>query len=102
MRKHSPEELERFFAPFVEAGSTWARYRADEATDEGALGGPLPPAEPAKLMGCARRAWCWGTAPDCAISALARLDVARVEDRRTVLAAQLQPPPPVKPLMSTT
>ena len=33
MRKHSAEELDRFFAPFAEASSTWARYCAD-ATDE--------------------------------------------------------------------
>lgn len=37
MRKHSPEELERFFAPFVEASSTWARYRADDEAAEGVL-----------------------------------------------------------------
>lgn len=36
MRKHSPDEVERFFAPFVESSSTWARYRA-EPNAEGAL-----------------------------------------------------------------
>lgn len=33
MRKHSPEELERFFAPFVESSSTWARFGAGAATE---------------------------------------------------------------------
>lgn len=38
MRKHSAKELERFFAPFVEASSTWARFRHDAgAADEGVL-----------------------------------------------------------------
>jgi hypothetical protein len=29
MRTHSPDELERFFAPFVESSTTWARYRPE-------------------------------------------------------------------------
>lgn len=39
MRRHSPEELERFFAPFVEASSTWARFRddAEPAAADGVL-----------------------------------------------------------------
>jgi hypothetical protein len=47
MRKHTPEELQRFFAPFVESSSTWARYRPNP--DAEGVPVHMPPGEGAQF-----------------------------------------------------